>query len=79
MEINGILRIKFDSKQDRVKGFYELATKGIARALQGGVFETPGHHKEILDNAGVSYRILSEDDEPLGNVEVLRNTLSPYV
>ncbi len=47
-----MIRIMFNSKQDRVKGFYELATKGIVRALKGDVFEMPEYCKEILDDAG---------------------------
>ena len=72
-------RIKFYSKQDEVKGVYELATKGIARGLKGGVFEIPNHCKKILDDAKVSYRILSEDEEPLDEAQTLRNTPTPYV
>lgn len=67
-----MLRIRFDSKDDRVRGFYELATKGIVRALKGDVFEIPDHFKRILDDAGVSYHILSECEETLD--EALRNT-----
>ena len=70
-----MIRIMFNSKQDRVKGFYELATKGIVRALKGDVFEMPEYCKKILDDAGISYRILSVDEEtPLNEVEALRNT-----
>lgn len=69
-----MLRIKFDSKEDRIKGFYELALKGIVRALKGDVFETPNYCKEILDKAGISYHILSENEEPLNEAETLRNT-----
>ncbi|MGR3311217.1 MAG: hypothetical protein ACUZ77_10650 [Candidatus Brocadiales bacterium] len=74
-----MFRIRFDSKQDRIKGVYELGTKGIVRGLKGDVFEIPEYCKEILDNAGVSYHILSEKKEPVDEAEALRNPPAPYV
>ena len=72
-------RIKFNSKEDRTKGIYELGTKGIARGLKGDVFEIPNHCKKILDDAGISYRILSEAEEPMDEAQALRNTPTPIV
>ncbi|HHT9126337.1 MAG TPA: hypothetical protein ACFYD6_11040 [Candidatus Brocadiia bacterium] len=69
-----MFRIRFDSKEDRVRGFYELAIKGIVRALKGDVFEIPEHCKKILDDAGVSYRILTENEGPVDEAQALRNT-----
>lgn len=74
-----MLRIKFNSEEDEVKGIYELGTKGIVRGLKGDVFEIPEYCKEILDNAGISYRILSENEELLNEAEALRNTPTPIV
>ncbi len=64
-----MLRIKFNSEEDEVKGIYELGTKGIVRGLKGDVFEIPNHCKKILDDAGISYHILSEHEEPVGEVQ----------
>lgn len=69
-----MLRIRFESEQDEIKGIYELAIKGIVRGLKGDVFEMPDHCKKILDDAGISYHILSESEEPLDEAQALRNT-----
>ena len=52
------VRIKFNSKQDQVTGFYELATKGRGRSLSNGVFEMADRYLKILDEVGAAYIIL---------------------
>ena len=53
-----MVRIKFKSKKDRIKGFYELATKGKGRSLPNGIFEIAGQYLQLLDDANVDYKII---------------------
>ena len=34
-----MVRIKFQTKEDCIKGFFELATKGKGRSLPNGIFK----------------------------------------
>jgi len=54
-----MVRIKFKTKKDRIKGFYELATKGKGRSLPNGIFEIADQYLQILDDANIAYEIIS--------------------
>ena len=56
-----MVRIKFKTKEDRIKGFYELATKGRGRSLPDGIFEIADQYLRILDDANVAYEIISRE------------------
>ena len=55
-----MIKIKFNSDQDRINGFYELATKGKGRSLPNGIFEIANRYLKILNTAGISYRIIAD-------------------
>jgi uncharacterized protein YdaL len=57
-----MVRLKFKTKQDQINGFYELATKGPARSFSDGIFEIAARYFKILDDAGISYKIVQVDD-----------------
>lgn len=54
------MRIKFKTKEDRIKGFYELATKGMGKSLPNGIFEISDQYLQLLDEANVAYEIISK-------------------
>jgi hypothetical protein len=56
-----MVRIRFKTKEDRIKGFYELATKGSGRSLPNGIFEIADQFLRILDDANIAYEIISSE------------------
>lgn len=71
-----MVRIRFKTKNDRIKGFYELATKGRGRSLPNGIFEIADQYLKILDNAKVAYEIISRKEITDHEAEAIRNTLT---
>ena len=57
-----MVRIKFHSDQDRVKGNYLLTTSSITRRLRGQVFEVAEHDLKLLDEHRVPYSIIPKTD-----------------
>jgi hypothetical protein len=52
--------IKFLSEADRVRGFYELATRARIGSLPGEVFQVPIEGLTILDDLHIAYRRASD-------------------
>jgi hypothetical protein len=48
--------IKFLTQEDRVRGFYELATKARIGSFPGEVYQVPVEALKLLDNQHVAYR-----------------------
>jgi hypothetical protein len=63
-----ILRIKFASEQDCVKGNYVLITNTVSRRLRGDIFEIAEADRKILDDNQLHYEVLPSpgpnDDDP---------------
>jgi|GEM_PF-2933354 len=51
-----IVYIKFNSREDQIRGFYELATKAQVTSLPGGVYAVPLKSLSLLDEQNISYR-----------------------
>jgi hypothetical protein len=66
-----MVRIKFQTKQDQINGFYELATKGRARSFRNGTFEIAARYLKILDDAGIGYEIIQPDDGRIDEFETI--------
>ena len=64
-----MVRIKFDTDQDRVQGNYLLATHSIVRRLRGQVFEIAERDLRLLDEHEIHYTVLSIP-EPTGQFRV---------
>jgi len=64
--------IKFKSREDKIKGYYLLALKGIVRGLRDNLFEINDFMLKYLDDEGVKYEIMKED--VLSETEKIRNT-----
>ena len=43
-----IAYIKFNNREDQIRGFYELATKAQVTSLPGGVYAVPWKALELL-------------------------------
>ena len=70
-----MIRIQFATDQDRVKGFYLLATHTAVRSLRGRVFEIAEHDLKPLDEHGIHYAILRVP-EPSETDQAVRNPLT---
>jgi hypothetical protein len=57
--------IKFNSREDQVRGFYELATKAQVTGLPGGVYAVPWKALSLLDEENISYRRATDAEVPL--------------
>src|SRR5437588_501059 len=78
-----MVRIKFHSDRDRVKGNYLLATSSITRRLRGQVFEVAEHDLKLLDECRVPYSIipnpdLNESDEEVRDLITVGLALPEY-
>jgi hypothetical protein len=73
-----MVRIKFVTDKDRVKGNYLLATKTVVRRLKGQIFEITERDVKLLDENKILYRVLPIP-EPGEADQAVRNplTLSP--
>jgi hypothetical protein len=48
--------IKFLTQQDRVRGFYELATRSRINSFPGEVYQVPLDALRLLDGQQIGYR-----------------------
>ena len=60
-----IAYIKFNSREDQIRGFYELATKAQVTSLPGGVYAVPWKALSLLDEKHISYRRATDAEVPL--------------
>jgi hypothetical protein len=54
-----MIRIKFPTDQDRIKGNYLLATHTVVRRLHGQVFEIAEPDGKRLDDHQIPYTVVS--------------------
>jgi hypothetical protein len=52
--------IKFATEEDRVRGFYELATRARIGSFPGEVYQVPIEAMRLLDDQGIGYRRASD-------------------
>jgi hypothetical protein len=48
--------IKFPTQQDRIRGFYELATRSRISSFPGEVYQVPLDALRLLDDQQIGYR-----------------------
>jgi len=48
--------IKFNSRTEQVRGFYQLATRAWVTSLPDEIYKVPIDSLQILDNQYISYR-----------------------
>ena len=54
--------IKFLTREDRVRGFYELATRSRVGSLPGEIYQVPLEALKLLEDQGISYRRATDDE-----------------
>jgi hypothetical protein len=64
--------IKFSTQEDRVRGFYELATKARIGSFPGEVYQVPVEALKLLDHQQVAYR-RATDAEVMAAPDQVRN------
>jgi len=60
-----IAYVKFNSREDQIRGFYELATKAQVTSLPGGVYAVPLKALSLLEEQNISYRRATDVEVPL--------------
>ena len=68
-----MIRIRFNSDQDRIKGSYLLTIRTMVRSLRGDIFEIAEADRKLLDDHQLHYTIIPIPD-PTGSDEEIRNT-----
>jgi hypothetical protein len=71
-----MVRIKFSSEPDEVKGFYLLATKARVRGLPGGVYEVAKAELALLDQQSVQYVVIPPSEKAADEAQAVRNSLT---
>jgi len=54
--------IKFVTHQDRVRGFYELATRARVASLPGEIYQTPIDALRLLEEQSIGYRRATDSE-----------------
>jgi hypothetical protein len=54
--------IKFTTQADRVRGFYELATRARVGSLPGEIYQVPIDALRLLDDEHIGYRRATDDE-----------------
>ena len=70
-----MIKIKFTTDKDRVKGNYLLATNTVVRRLKGQIFEIAERDLRLLDENKILYTLLPIPD-PNDTDETVRNPLT---
>jgi hypothetical protein len=67
--------IRFSTQEDRVRGFYELATRAHISSFPGEVYQVPIEALRLLDDQHVTYRRATDDEVKTAHDQV-RNSAS---
>ena len=70
-----MVRIKFATDKDRIKGNYLLATNSVVRRLKGHIFEIAEQDLRLLDENKIPYQALPIPN-PSNTDEAVRNPLT---
>ncbi len=70
-----MLRIRFATDEDRVKGNFLLATNTVVRRLRGQIFEIAQRDLKLLDDHQLHYTVVPIPG-PTGSDEEVRNPLT---
>jgi hypothetical protein len=54
--------IKFNSRKDQTRGFYELATKAKVHSFVGGIYAVSLQSLKLLDDQHISYRRATDEE-----------------
>ena len=70
-----MIRIRFNTDQDRIQGNYLLATRSLVRRLRGQIFEIRECDLAILHEHQIPYTLVPIPD-PTGSDDEVRNPLT---
>jgi len=70
-----MIRIRFPSDDDRIRGNYLLATKGVVRRLRGQLFEVSESALKLLNDHQIPYQMVPIP-EPANSDQEVRNPLT---
>ena len=70
-----MIRIRFNTDKDRIKGNYLLATRSLVRRLRGQMFEIRECDLAILNEHKIPYTLVPIP-EPTGTNQEVRNPLT---
>ena len=65
-----IIYIKFNSREDQVNGYYELATKSKIISFPNEIYGIPLFALQLLDKLHISYRRATDDEVTLSNGQI---------
>lgn len=71
-----IAYIKFNDREDQIRGFYELASKAQVSSLPGGVYAVPRKALALLDAENIVYRRATDAEAPLKHGSI-RTPIAP--
>lgn len=54
--------IKFQTEEDRVRGFYELIHRARVGSFRGKIYQIPREALDILDELHIRYRRATDDE-----------------
>jgi hypothetical protein len=66
--------IKFATQPDRVRGFYELATRARISSFPGEVYQVPLEALRLLDDQHVAYRRATDEEVKAAHDQVRNPT-----
>ena len=66
--------IKFLSDEDRVQGFYELATRARIGSLPGQVYQVPIEALPLLEKQQINFRRATDDEVKAAHDQVRNPT-----
>ena len=54
--------IRFTSPEDRIRGFYEMATRSRIGSFPGQVYQVPLESLRLLDDQHIAYRRATDEE-----------------
>ncbi len=70
----GMVRIRFSSREDEVKGYYLLGTQARVRSLRGGLYEVTEPRLALLDQHAIKYVVIPLTETALDETQAVRNS-----
>lgn len=70
--------IKFDDRENEVKGYYELATKAKVSSIPDGIYIVPVQALSILNEQYISYRRVTDEEVEHAYAQI-RNPAAPVL
>jgi hypothetical protein len=62
--------IKFSTEQDRVRGFYELATRARVASLPDEIYQVPIDALPLLEHQHISYRRATDAEVTIAHDQI---------